>query len=30
MASWCFSNGEFDIVKKGEKYISQILKRLWM
>lgn len=28
MASWCFSNGEFDIVEKGEKYISEILKRL--
>jgi len=28
MASWCFSNAEFDIVKKGEKYISEILKRL--
>lgn len=28
MASWCFSNAEFDIVKKGEKYIGEILKRL--
>lgn len=28
MASWCFSNGEFDIVKTGEKYISEILKGL--
>lgn len=28
MASWCFSNAEFDIVKKGEKYIGQILKWL--
>ncbi|SHK26454.1 transcriptional regulator, TetR family [Clostridium cavendishii DSM 21758] len=28
MASWCFSNGEFDIVKKGEKYINEILKGL--
>lgn len=28
MASWCFSNSEFDIVKKGEKYIGVILKRL--
>lgn len=28
MASWCFSNGEFDIVKKGEKYIAETLKRL--
>lgn len=29
MASWCFSNGEFDIVKTGEKYISEVLKNLW-
>ncbi|MEQ8198735.1 MAG: TetR/AcrR family transcriptional regulator [Clostridiaceae bacterium] len=28
MASWCFANSEFDIVKKGEKYISEILKGL--
>lgn len=28
MASWCFSNAEFDIVKKGEKYIYEILKSL--
>jgi len=28
MASWCFSNAEFDIVKDGEKYINKILKRL--
>jgi AcrR family transcriptional regulator len=28
MASWCFSNGEFDIVKKGKKYINEILKIL--
>ncbi|GAA0075867.1 hypothetical protein UT300005_02450 [Clostridium sp. CTA-5] len=28
MASWCFFNGEFDIVKKGEKYINEILKKL--
>lgn len=28
MASWCFSNAEFDIVKKGEKYIGEILKKL--
>ncbi|WP_129595883.1 TetR/AcrR family transcriptional regulator [Anaerophilus nitritogenes] len=28
MASWCFSNGKFDIVKKGEKYIDEILKML--
>ena len=28
MASWCFSNAEFDIVKKGEKYINEILKKL--
>lgn len=28
MASWCFSNGEFDIVKKGEKYIGKILESL--
>jgi len=28
MASWCFSNAEFDIVKKGEKYIHEILKNL--
>lgn len=30
MASWCFSNAEFDIVKKGEKYIGEILKKLWV
>lgn len=28
MASWCFSNAEFDIVKKGEKYIGEILEKL--
>lgn len=28
MASWCFSNAEFDIVKKGKKYIDEILKKL--
>lgn len=28
MASWCFSNGEFDIVKKGKQYISITLKNL--
>lgn len=28
MASWCFSNSEFNIVKEGEKYIGEILKRL--
>ena len=28
MASWCFSTGEFDIVKKGEIYIHEILKKL--
>lgn len=28
MASWCFSNAEFDIVKNGEKYIKEILKKL--
>lgn len=28
MASWCFSNGEFDIVEKGEIYIHEILKKL--
>ncbi|MBD5639338.1 TetR/AcrR family transcriptional regulator [Clostridium botulinum] len=28
MASWCFSNGEFDIVEKGERYINEILKKL--
>lgn len=28
MASWCFSNGEFDIVRKGEKCISELLKNL--
>ncbi|WP_293655778.1 TetR/AcrR family transcriptional regulator [Anaeromicrobium sp.] len=28
MASWCFSNAEFDIVKKGETYIREILKKL--
>lgn len=28
MASWCFSNSEFDIVKDGERYIKEILKKL--
>jgi AcrR family transcriptional regulator len=28
MASWCFSNAEFDIVEKGEKYIGEVLKKL--
>lgn len=28
MASWCFLNAEFDIVKKGEKYIGEISKKL--
>ncbi|MGO5073953.1 TetR/AcrR family transcriptional regulator [Clostridium sporogenes] len=28
MASWCFYNGEFDIVEKGERYINEILKKL--
>lgn len=28
MASWCFANGEFDIVKIGEKYIKQMLTEL--
>lgn len=28
MASWCFSNGEFEIVKIGEKHINEILKKL--
>ncbi|GAA0124791.1 hypothetical protein UT300019_06930 [Clostridium sp. CTA-19] len=28
MASWCFANGEFDIVKRGERYINEIIKGL--
>ena len=28
MASWCFSNSEFDIVKDGERYIKEILRKL--
>lgn len=28
MASWCFSNSEFNIVEEGEKYIGEILKKL--
>ncbi|WP_297421823.1 TetR/AcrR family transcriptional regulator [Clostridium sp.] len=28
MVSWCFSNAEFDIVKKGKKYIAEILEKL--
>ena len=28
MASWCFSNAEFDIIEKGGKYIDEILRRL--
>lgn len=28
MASWCFSNAQFDIVKKGKKYICEILRKL--
>lgn len=28
MASWCFANSEFDIVKKAESYIGEILKKL--
>ncbi|MCT4604561.1 MAG: TetR/AcrR family transcriptional regulator [Marinisporobacter sp.] len=28
MASWCFSNAGFDIVKKGETYTREILKKL--
>jgi len=28
MASWCFSNGKFDIVIYGEKYFGELLARL--
>ena len=28
MASWCFSNGNFNIVLNGEKYFSELLARL--
>ena len=25
MASWCFANGEFDILEKGKEYIKKII-----
>lgn len=28
MASWCFANGQFDIVEKGKKYIKRFVDNL--